>query len=166
MKNIAIYPGTFDPLTNGHLDIIKRAAAMFDKVIVAVLINKNKTPVFSEEQRLKQIKTSIASIKNAEADSFDGLLADYMEKNRSRVIIRGLRAVTDLEYEFQLANTNHELNEKLETIFLMPSSKYAYLTSSMVREIYSLGGRLSAFVPPAIEKDLIKLYSKKQKAVK
>ncbi len=166
MKNIAVYPGTFDPLTNGHLDIIKRAAAMFDKVIVAILINRNKTPVFSEGQRLKQIKTSIASIKNAEADSFDGLLADYMAKKSSRVIIRGLRAVTDLEYEFQLANTNRELNGKLETIFLMPSSKYAYLTSSMVREIYSLGGRLSAFVPSVVEKDLINFYSKKQKVVK
>lgn len=166
MKNIAIYPGTFDPLTNGHLDIIKRAAAIFDKVIVAVLVNGNKTPIFSVKQRLEQIKKCISSIKNAEADSFDGLLADYMDNKNARVIIRGLRALTDLEYEFQLANTNNELNPKIETIFLMPSAEYTYLTSSMVREVYSLSGRLSAFVPHAIEKDLIKIYSKKPKAAK
>ena len=160
MKNIAVYPGTFDPVTNGHLDIIRRAAEIFDKVIVAVLINKNKKPIFTASQRLDHLKHCTKGLKNVEVDSFDGLLADYMKIKKAKVAIRGLRALTDLEYEFILANTNSELNPDMETVFLMPSAKYTYLTSSMVREAYAFGGRLKNSVPPYVEKELLKIYKK------
>lgn len=160
MKNIAVYPGTFDPVTNGHLDIIKRAAILFDKVIVAVLINQNKKPVFTVKERLKHLKQITKEIPNVEVDSFDGLLAQYMKKKNSRIAVRGLRAVSDLEYEFQIANTNRVLNKEMDTIFLMPRARYTYLSSSMVREVYSLGGRLKNYVPEIVEKDLIKHYKK------
>ncbi|MBR1980766.1 pantetheine-phosphate adenylyltransferase [Candidatus Proelusimicrobium excrementi] len=160
MKNIAVYPGTFDPVTNGHLDIIRRAADIFDEVIVAVLVNKNKRPVFSVEERLKHLKENTQELKNVKVDFFDGLLADYMKLKKAKVAIRGLRALTDLEYEFILANTNRELNGEMETVFLMPSAKYTYLTSSMVREAYSLGGRLKNCVPPSVEKELVEKYKK------
>ena len=160
MKNIAVYPGTFDPVTNGHLDIIKRAAILFDKVIVAVLINQNKKPVFTVKERLKHLKQITKEIPNVEVDSFDGLLAEYMKKKNSRIAVRGLRAVSDLEYEFQIANTNRVLNKEMDTIFLMPRARYTYLSSSMVREVYSLGGRLQDYVPEVVEKALIKHYKK------
>ncbi len=160
MKNIAVYPGTFDPVTNGHLDIIRRAAEIFDKVIVAVLINKNKKPIFTAKQRLDHLKHCTKQFKNVTVDSFDGLLADYMRLKKAKVAIRGLRALTDLEYEFILANTNSELNPDMETVFLMPSAKYTYLTSSMVREAYAFGGRLKNSVPPYVEKELLKIYKK------
>ncbi len=160
-KNIAVYPGTFDPVTNGHLDIIKRAALLFDKVIVAVLINQNKKPVFSVKERLKHLKETTKDIPNVEIDSFDGLLAEYMKKKGSRIAVRGLRAVSDLEYEFQVANTNRALNKDMDTIFLMPRARYTYLSSSMVREVYSLGGRLQDYVPEVVEKALIKHYKNK-----
>ncbi len=160
MKNIAVYPGTFDPVTNGHLDIIRRAAEIFDKVIVAVLINKNKKPIFTASQRLDHLKHCTKQFKNVTVDSFDGLLADYMRLKKAKVAIRGLRALTDLEYEFILANTNSELNPDMETVFLMPSAKYTYLTSSMVREAYAFGGRLKNSVPPYVEKELLKIYKK------
>ncbi|MDD6173260.1 MAG: pantetheine-phosphate adenylyltransferase [Elusimicrobia bacterium] len=160
MKNIAVYPGTFDPVTNGHLDIIRRAADIFDEVIVAILVNKNKKPVFSVEERLKHLKENTQEFKNVKVDFFDGLLADYMKLKKAKVAIRGLRALTDLEYEFILANTNRELNGEMETVFLMPSAKYTYLTSSMVREAYSLGGRLKNCVPASVEKELVEKYKK------
>ena len=159
-KNIAVYPGTFDPATNGHLDIIKRAAKLFDKVIVAVLINRSKQPIFSVKERLKQLKEITKDIPNVEVDSFDGLLAEYMKKKDSHIAVRGLRAVSDLEYEFQIANTNRALNKEMDTIFLMPRARYTYLSSSMVREVYSLGGRLQDYVPEIVEKALIKHYKK------
>lgn len=159
-KNIAVYPGTFDPVTNGHLDIINRAALLFDKVIVAVLINQNKKPIFSVPQRLKHLKEITKEIPNVQVDSFDGLLADYMKKCGSHIAVRGLRAVSDLEYEFQVANTNRALNKDMDTIFLMPRAKYTYLSSSMVREVYSLGGRLQDYVPAIVERALIKHYKK------
>lgn len=160
MKNIAVYPGTFDPVTNGHLDIIKRAACLFDKVIVAVLVNQNKKPVFSVKERLKHLKEITKDIPNVEVDSFDGLLVEYMKKKGSRIAVRGLRAVSDLEYEFQIANTNRALNKEMDTIFLMPRARYTYLSSSIVREVYSLGGRLRNYVPEVVEKALIKRYKK------
>ena len=159
-RNIAVYPGTFDPATNGHLDIINRAAKLFDKVIVAVLINRNKKPIFSVKERLKQLKEITKDIPNVEVDSFDGLLAEYMKKKGSCIAVRGLRAVSDLEYEFQIANTNRALNKEMDTIFLMPRARYTYLSSSMVREVYSLGGRLQDYVPQVVEKALIKHYRK------
>jgi len=159
-KNIAVYPGTFDPATNGHLDIIKRAAKLFDKVIVAVLINRNKKPIFTVKERLKHLKEITKDIPNVEVDSFDGLLAEYMKKKNSCIAVRGLRAVSDLEYEFQIAHTNRALNKEMDTIFLMPRARYTYLSSSMVREVYSLGGRLQDYVPEVVEKALIKHYKK------
>lgn len=160
MKNIAVYPGTFDPVTNGHLDIIKRAAKLFDKVIVAVLVNQSKKPVFSVKERLKHLKEITKDIPNVEVDFFDGLLVEYMKKKEARIAVRGLRAVSDLEYEFQIANTNRALNKEMDTIFLMPRARYTYLSSSMVREVYSLGGRLRNYVPEVVEKALIKRYKK------
>ncbi|MDR1123649.1 MAG: pantetheine-phosphate adenylyltransferase [Elusimicrobiota bacterium] len=162
MKNTAIYPGTFDPVTNGHLDIIKRAARMFDTVIVAVLNNNAKTPLFSVAARRAQIKAAVKDIANVKVDSFDGLLADYMKRKNVSVAIRGLRAVSDLEYEFQIANTNRSLNPAMETVFLMPSAKYTYLTSTIVREVYCHGGRLKDSVPPHVERGLIEFYKKRR----
>lgn len=159
-KNIAVYPGTFDPVTNGHLDIIKRAAKLFDKVIVAVLINRNKEPIFTVKERLTHLKAITKDIPNVEVDSFDGLLVEYMKKKGSCIAVRGLRAVSDLEYEFQIANTNRALNKEMDTIFLMPRARYTYLSSSIVREVYSLGGRLRNYVPEVVEKALIKRYKK------
>ncbi len=159
-KNIAVYPGTFDPVTNGHLDIIKRAAKLFDKVIVAVLINRNKQPIFTVKERLTHLKAITKDIPNVEVDSFDGLLVEYMKKKGSCIAVRGLRAVSDLEYEFQIANTNRALNKEMDTIFLMPRARYTYLSSSIVREVYSLGGRLRNYVPEVVEKALIKRYKK------
>ena len=160
-KNIAVYPGTFDPVTNGHLDIINRAALLFDKVIVAVLVNQNKKTIFSVKERLKHLKETTKDIPNVEVDFFDGLLVEYMKKKGSRIAVRGLRAVSDLEYEFQMANTNRVLNKEMDTIFLMPRARYTYLSSSMVREVYSLGGHLKDYVPAIVEKALIKHYKNK-----
>ena len=159
-KNIAVYPGTFDAATNGHLDIIKRASCLFDKVIVAVLVNQNKKTIFSVKERLKHLKEITKDIPNVEVDSFEGLLAEYMKKKGSHIAVRGLRAVSDLEYEFQMANTNRSLNKEMDTIFLMPRARYTYLSSSMVREVYSLGGRMQDYVPEIVEKALIKHYKK------
>jgi pantetheine-phosphate adenylyltransferase len=160
MKNTAIYPGTFDPITNGHLDIIKRAARMFDIVIVAVLNNSAKKPLFPVVERCAHIKAAVKDIVNVKVDSFDGLLAQYMKRKNARVAIRGLRAVSDLEYEFQIANTNRSLNPEMETVFLMPVARYTYLTSTIVREVYSYGGRLKDSVPPHVERELVKIYKK------
>jgi len=162
MKNTAIYPGTFDPVTNGHLDIIKRAAAMFDTVIVAVLRNSSKNPLFTTQERKAHLEAAVKGIKNVKVDCFDGLLAEYMRQKNAQVAIRGLRALTDLEYEFQIANTNRALNKNMETVFLMPSAKYTYLTSTIVREVYSHGGRLEDMVPPNVEKALIRIYKNKK----
>jgi len=161
MKNIAVYPGSFDPVTNGHLDIIKRASCMFDHVIVAVLVNSNKKPVFSVQERLEHLKESTKDIPNVEVTSFNGLLVDFMRSRKATIAIRGLRAVSDFEYEFQLAHTNRALYSEMETVFLMPSARYTYLTSTMVKEAYSLGGRLKDVMPAVAEKALIKKYSGK-----
>jgi pantetheine-phosphate adenylyltransferase len=161
MRNTVVYPGTFDPVTNGHLDIIKRAADMFDTVVVAVLINSSKRPVFSMQKRVEHLKACTKNLKNVKVQSFDGLLAEFMKKQKAKIAIRGLRAVSDLEYEFQIAHTNRKLNRDMDTVFLMPSAKYTYLTSSIVREVYRNGGRLEDCVPPPVEKALIKIYGKK-----
>ena len=159
MKKLAVYPGSFDPITNGHLDIIERAAALFDTVIVAILNNNSKNSLFTVVERKAQITQLTKKFKNVRVDYFDGLLADYMAKTKANACVRGLRAVTDLEYEFSLASINKKLNSKMETIFFMPSEKNTYLSSSVVKEVYSFGGELKESVPPLIDKALKKKYS-------
>jgi pantetheine-phosphate adenylyltransferase len=150
-----IYPGSFDPLTNGHLDVVQRATKLFDKVIVAVAKNDSKNPLFSLAERLELVQSCVKHLPNVEADSFDGLLVSYVEKRSAQAIIRGLRAVSDFEFEFQLALMNRKLNERVETIFMMPKDTYTFLSSRIVKEIASLGGDVSSFVPPTVQKALM-----------
>src|SRR5579859_7189589 len=150
----AIYPGSFDPLTNGHLDVIQRATKLFDRVIVAVAKNESKNPLFTMEERLELVERAVKHLPNVEADSFDGLLVDYVQRRSAQAIIRGLRAVSDFEFEFQLALMNRKLNERIETIFMMPKDTYTFLSSRIVKEIARLGGDVSAFVPPKVKEVL------------
>jgi pantetheine-phosphate adenylyltransferase len=153
-KNIAIYPGTFDPVTNGHIDIIDRASQLFDEVIVAVALNINKTPLFTADERKFMLKEVTKKYRNVKIDSFDGLLADYAKKNKASVIVRGLRAVSDFEYEFQMSLTNRKLAPKVTTIYLMPNEKYTYLNSSLVRELSKFNGDITGFVPAVVRRKL------------
>jgi pantetheine-phosphate adenylyltransferase len=146
-----IYPGSFDPITNGHLDVIQRATTLFDKVIVAVANNEAKRPLFTLEERMRLVAEAIKDVPQAEADSFRGLLVDYVEKRGGQAIVRGLRAVSDFEFEFQLALMNRKLNGRVETIFMMPRETYTFLSSSIVREIAGLGGDVSSFVPAHVQ---------------
>jgi pantetheine-phosphate adenylyltransferase len=143
----AIYPGSFDPLTNGHLDLVHRASKLFDRVIVAVARNESKKALFSLKERVALVREAIADMPKVEADSFDGLLVNYVEKQNGQAIIRGLRAVSDFEFEFQLALMNRKLNERVETIFMMPKETYTFLSSRIVKEIANLGGNVDCFVP-------------------
>lgn len=145
-----IYPGSFDPVTNGHLDVIQRAARLFDRVIVAVANNDSKQPLFTLEERRQLVAQATRSFANVETDSFDGLLIDYARARRATAIIRGLRAVSDFEFEFQLALINRRMNETIETIFLMPRETYTFLSSRIVKEICRLGGDVSPFVPAPV----------------
>jgi pantetheine-phosphate adenylyltransferase len=147
----AIYPGSFDPLTNGHFDVVQRAAKLFDRIIVAVAKNEGKKPLFSLQERLALVKEATAGMPNVEADSFDGLLVDYVVQKRAQAIVRGLRAVSDFEFEFQLALMNRKLNENIETIFMMPKDTYTFLSSRIVKEIAQLGGDVSPFVSPNVQ---------------
>jgi pantetheine-phosphate adenylyltransferase len=147
MEKIAICPGSFDPVTLGHIDIIKRAGKMFDKVIVSVLVNPGKEPSFSIDERISLLKEATADIENVEIGSFNGLLATYAKEKNAVAVVKGLRAMSDFEYEFQMALTNKKLNPDLETIFLTTSSRYMYLSSSMVKQVASFGGDISDFVP-------------------
>ncbi len=149
---IAVYPGSFDPVTNGHLDIIKRSARIFDKVIVGVLDNLSKTCVFTPEERKVLIENATAELDNVEVHCFSGLLVDFMQQFDSAVIIKGLRTVKDFEYEFQMALLNKSLNPEVETFFAMTDSKYSYISSSMVKEVFRLGGSIDEFVPPVVKK--------------
>lgn len=146
-----IYPGSFDPITNGHLDLIQRATKLFDRVIVAIARNDSKQPLFTQQQRVDMVAQAIQDIPRVEADSFDGLLINYVERRAAQAVIRGLRAVSDFEFEFQLALMNRKLNERIETIFMMPKDTYTFLSSRMVKEIASLGGDVSAFVPTHVK---------------
>ena len=149
MKITAVYPGTFDPITNGHSDLVQRAARIFDRVILAIATGDQsgaKKSVFSADERVSLAKDVLADMKNVEVIQFDGLLVDFVQKQDAQVILRGLRAVSDFEYEFQLASMNRHLNEKIETLFLTPAEQYSYISSSLVREIASLGGDVSPFV--------------------
>jgi pantetheine-phosphate adenylyltransferase len=150
----AIYPGSFDPLTNGHLDVIERAAKLFDRVIVAVAKSDSKNPLFTLEERVEIVRTSVKRMKNVAADSFDGLLVDYVNQCRASAVVRGLRAVSDFEFEFQLALMNRKLNDRFETIFMMPKDTYTFLSSRIVKEIARLGGDVSAFVPVHVRRKL------------
>ena len=147
LMRTVIYPGSFDPLTNGHLDVVQRAARLFDRVIVAVARSESKNPLFSLEDRLHMVSQAIRPIPHVEADAFEGLLIEYVERRGAQAVIRGLRAVSDFEFEFQLALMNRKLNESIETIFMMPKDTYTFLSSRIVKEIASLGGDVSAFVP-------------------
>ena len=158
MKNIAIYPGSFDPCTNGHLDIIERSSKIFDKVIVAVLVNSSKTPTFTVEERTQLLKTSTEHLTNVEVMGFNGLLAQFAEQQKAKVIIKGLRAVSDFEYEFQMSLTNNKLNPNVETLFMTTKSENMYLSSSIVREVASYGGSIEGMVPEAIIKQIYKKF--------
>lgn len=155
----ALYPGTFDPFTNGHMDILQRATVLFDEVIITIARNSTKKPLFTTEERLEMISKAIASVKSASVESFDGLLVNYAREKKAQVIIRGLRMISDFEFEFQMALMNRKLAEEITTVFLMPDEKYTYLSSSIVREIAKLGGDCAPFVPPNIEKILKEKYS-------
>ena len=148
----AIYPGSFDPVTNGHLDVIERARKLFDEVIVAVAHNDQKSPQFSLEQRLEFLRGSIGSNHGVRIASFDGLLVDFALQQEAIAVIRGLRAISDFEFEFQMALMNRKLEARVETIFLMPKEEYTYLSSRIVKEIARLGGDITAFVPPQVVK--------------
>ncbi|EKE02284.1 MAG: hypothetical protein ACD_20C00402G0014 [uncultured bacterium] len=151
---VAIYPGSFDPITNGHLDVLHRASKLFDHVIIAVLINPSKTPFLSIDVRMNLIRESITDLKNVEVDSFEGLTVDYAVKKNAKVLIRGLRAVSDFEHEMQMAQINKTLNTEVETIFLVPKSEYNFLASSLVKEVSLLGGDVSQLVPEVVNKYL------------
>lgn len=152
---VGICPGSFDPLTNGHLDVIERATKLFDKVIVAVAHNESKRPTFTLQERLALAEKSVQQWPNVVVDSFDCLLVDYAEQVKAQAVVRGLRAVSDFEFEFQLALMNRRLNERIETIFMMPKDTYTYLSSRMIKEIARLGGDISSFVPPHVQSVLV-----------
>ncbi len=151
---IAVYPGSFDPVTNGHVDIIERAAKIFDLVYVAIIVNPEKTPYFDIDDREVMLKAAVRHIKKAKVDSFDGLLVDYAASKKARVIVRGLRAVSDFDYEFQMALTNLRMRPDIETVFIMTDYKYSYLSSSLVKQISSLGGDVSGLVPKIVANKL------------
>lgn len=146
----AIYPGSFDPVTNGHLDVLQRAAKIFDEVIIAVAFNSQKSGLFTPDERIALIRETVQSLPNVRVDHFHGLLVEYARAKEAEAVIRGLRAVSDFEFEFQMALMNRKLDSSVETIFLMPREEYTYLSSRIVREIAGLGGAIDAFVPPAV----------------
>jgi pantetheine-phosphate adenylyltransferase len=156
----AVYPGTFDPITYGHIDIINRASKLFDNVIIAVLNNTSKIPLFDLNERLDMIQKAIVEFDNVEADSFSGLLVDYMQKKHYNTVLKGLRAVSDFEYEMQMALMNKKLNQNVETVFMMTSRKYCFLSSSLVKEVVSLGGCVKDLVPAYVYEKLIVKYKK------
>jgi len=155
-----IYPGSFDPPTNGHLDVIQRASRLFDRVIVGVARNESKQPLFTLAERRNLIEESVAELDNVEVDVFEGLLVEYVKKQNGNAVIRGLRAVSDFEFEFQMALMNRKLNEKVETLFMMPRASYSFLSSHLVKEIASLGGDVSAFVTQSVRKALQSRFGK------
>ena len=148
---VAVYPGTFDPLTNGHVDIITRGAKLFDRIIVAILVNVGKEPLFSVKERIDIIHEALHGHPNVEAESFEGLLVDYVRRKRAHVIVRGLRAVADFEYEMQMALMNRHLSSEIETVFMMPAEQYTYVSSRLVKEVAALGGSVAGLVPPVVE---------------
>jgi pantetheine-phosphate adenylyltransferase len=158
-KKIAVYPGSFDPITFGHLDIIERGLEVFDEIIIAVARNSEKKNLFSTDERIQHIQETVGDTPNITIDTFDGLLIDYVISKGAKVILRGLRAVSDFEYEFQIAQMNHNLNREIETLFMMTSVPYGYLSSSIVKEVAALQGPVESFVPPVVRKALIEKFS-------
>ncbi len=156
MSVSAMYPGTFDPVTIGHEDLVRRAARLFDRVVVAVAANPGKTPMFDLDQRVEMVKSVLADLDNVEVAGYDGLTIQFAVENDLECIVRGLRAVSDFEYEFQLANMNRHLTDEVETVFLTPTEKYTFISSTLVREIAVLGGDVGQFVSPLVEKELLK----------
>ncbi|MFH2138966.1 MAG: pantetheine-phosphate adenylyltransferase [Candidatus Omnitrophota bacterium] len=154
MKRRAVYPGTFDPVTYGHIDIIKRAAAIYDEVIVAVAHNASKKPLFNWDERVAMIKKATCNLKGVVVDRFECLMVDYVSSKNAKVVIRGLRMISDFESEFQMALTNRKLNNKIETIFMMPNESYSFVSSKLIKEVALLSADLSAFVPLFVEKKL------------
>lgn len=161
---IAIYPGSFDPITLGHLDLIQRGSRLFDEVIVAVLRNPNKIPLFTVQQRIDQIRLTTKHLPNVEVDSFDGLTVNYAQMRQAQVLLRGLRAVSDFEIELQMAHTNKTLSTQIETVFLATSNEYSFLSSSVVREIAKFGGSVDHLVPPHIALDIYQCYNQNSPA--
>ena len=160
MERICIYPGSFDPITIGHMDIIRRAAVLFDKVIVAVLHNPAKKGAFPIEERLNMIRKACATIPNVEVDTFGGLLADYVKQTRAQAVVRGLRGVSDFESECQMAQVNQQVLPGMETLFMMTRPEHAHISSSVVRELASFGGDVQAYIPPEIHEDVLRYYTR------
>ena len=154
MPTLAIYPGSFDPLTNGHVDIITRGAKLFDRIVVAILVNAEKAPLFTIPERLEIACAVFKDQPNVEVDTFDGLLVDYVERRRAQVIVRGLRAVSDFEFELQMALMNRRLKPRIETVFMMPAEQYIYVSSRLIKEVFALGGRVHGLVPDTVEQRL------------
>lgn len=148
---IALFPGSFDPITNGHLDIISRGARLFDQVVVAILVNIEKSPLFTVPERVALLREVLAELPNVSVDTFDGLLVDYARRRRATAVVRGLRAISDFEYEMQMALMNRRLSPELETVFMMPAEAYSYVSSRLVKEVFALGGSIAGLVPPAVE---------------
>jgi len=155
---LAIFPGSFDPLTNGHVDIILRSAHLFERITVAVLVNAEKKPLFTSDERVAIIREVFKEYPNVEVDAFDGLLVEYARQRRASAIVRGLRAVSDFEYEFQMALMNRKLRSTVETVFLMPHEKYTYISSRLIKEVASFGTSVTGMVPPIVEKRLVEKY--------
>ena len=151
MPTLAVYPGSFDPLTNGHVDIILRGAKLFDRIVVAILVNAEKAPLFTMAERVELARAVFNAHSHVEVDTFDGLLVDYVERRGAQVIVRGLRAVSDFEFEFQMALMNQRLNRRIETVFMMPDEKYTYISSRLIKEVFALGGQVHGLVPDLVE---------------
>jgi len=165
MTSHVVYPGSFDPVTNGHIDLVERSSRVFGQVIVGVASGHGKEPLFPVEERVALMRQATASMRNVRVESFDGLLVDYLRQKESCVVIRGLRAISDFEYELQMALTNRQLSGEIETIFLMPSQEYVFLSSRIVKAVAGLGGDVSAWVPPVVFEALRRKYSRAPKEV-
>jgi len=160
MKKIAIYPGSFDPVTNGHLDIVERGLKIFDKIIVAILYNPSKQSLFTLDERLSMLRSSLKKFPNVEVDTFDGLTVDYAAKKKASGILRGLRAMSDFEYEFQMALMNRKLNREVQTVYLMTGLRWIYTSSSIIKEAAQFGGDINGMVPPLVHKKIKEKYAK------